>query len=248
MNACCRKQAAGFLLATCLVLPAAAGSLANFEASANSGGGGNGDCIGDPLLWDLGAELAFYGLAYGGMGSWTRMDSLAADDLDFPGLEPREWGEGLIPAARADGDYQWLEGDIHAARFDLEAGFGPFAGRYARTRFEDDRYDEELTLTRFHALYRMSFGGGVEVDLGLGRLILEGEGRDERFSYTVPVRLHLLPGCGVEFRPEWSENISEYSLGLLAGWKFVSLTAGYRWLHSPDETLDGPYAGLSLHF
>jgi hypothetical protein len=42
--------------------------------------------------------------------------------------------------------------------------------------------------------------------------------------------------------------VSDYDLAALLGWRYVSLKAGYRWVSSPRESLNGPYAGLSLRF
>lgn len=243
------------LIGTALCLPAArAGSLANFEAGALSGGatssGGSshgGDACAGPFL-ELAARIWLEGMVYGGVGSWLRVDPTAADLPGLPAREPREWGEGLLPVVRADTAYQWAGGDVRAVDAAVEAGFGPLAAQFTRRRFEERQPDDEMTLRRWHVLYRMSFGAGVEVDMGLGQLILDREQRTDRFSFTVPLLFHPAPGCGIEFRPAWSEDISEYDLGLLAGWKFVSLRAGYRWLHDPGETLEGPYAGLSAHF
>jgi hypothetical protein len=231
--------------------PARAGSLASFEAGAHASGGGSGigdDCLADPLLWELGGRLAFYGLAYGGIASWSRMDPLNADLIDMPGMAPREWGDSLLPVIRADADYQWVEGDIGAVSGRIEGGYGPFAVEFKRTQFDEEDPDDQLILTRWHALYRMSLGGGLEVDLGVGQLTLDGNSLLEETSFTVPLLFHPVPGCGLEFRPAWSDSLTEHSLGLILGTKFGSLTAGYRWLRNETDSLEGPYAGLSFHF
>lgn len=244
------------LLATCLTATlclsaAQAGSLASFEAGTHLSGGGSGDvgdCLADPILWELSGRLAFYGFAYGGIASWSCMDPLNADLIDMPGMAPRDYGDSLLPLVRVDADYQWVEGDVAAVCGRIEGGYGPFAFQYKRTQFDEEEPDDELTLEQWHVLYRMSLGGGFEVDLGIGRLTLEGDSTLEELSFTVPVLFHPVPGCGLEFRPAWSDSLTEHSLGLILGTRFGSLTAGYRWLRNETDSLEGPYAGLSFHF
>ncbi len=133
------------LIATALCLPSTrAGSLANFEAGALSSGSsfggsshGGDDCAG-PFL-ELAARIWLEGMVYGGVGSWVRMDPMTVDMPDLPALEPREWGEGLIPVVRADTAYQWVEGDVRAVDAAVEAGFGPLAAQFTRRRFEERR-------------------------------------------------------------------------------------------------------------
>lgn len=248
---------ASLLALLLLGLPTArAGSLGSFEGVAHGGGGyggGGSDCLADPFLWDLGFHVFFYGFAYGGIGSMDRMgpaDLALQDDFNF---KEREWGEALIPIARVDADYQWLNGDVDAVSVRGEAGYGAFAVQGRFTRFSEEEPGDELDFAQWHVLYRMSFGSMLEVDLGMGQFRLEGDDTLSELSFTVPVLLHYFPGIGLEYRPAWSDSLTEHSLGVLLGWKYGSLTAGYRWLRAGDdpeaeETLEGPYAGLSLHF
>jgi hypothetical protein len=141
-----------------------------------------------------------------------------------------------------------VESDINAVDTRFEAGYGPFAASVDRIVFDEDDSGKELTLTRWHGLFRMSFDAGLEVDMGFGALAIDGKNQSDRFSFTLPIRYHPAGGCGIEFRPAWSDQVSEYDLALLAGFKYVSLKAGYRWLRTPGEALDGPYAGLSISF
>ena len=66
------------------------------------------------------------------------------------------------------------------------------------------------------------------------------------------MRLYPVPWAGLELRPAWADingnTIADYELGVVLGPGYVSLRAGYRWTLSPGEALQGPYAGLSLHF
>ncbi len=245
------RVGAALLGAAILLLPtgpARAGALASFEAGAVSGSGGHGGDWGyDPFLMDLVARICVEGVFYGGACSWFRTFPDAGDYMDLP-VEPRAYGEALIPIVRVDSSYHWIESDVHAVEIAAELGYGPFAAQFTQTRFEEQEPDDTMILTRWHGLYRMSFGAGVEIDMGFGSLILDGNDQTGRFSFTLPILYHPLPGTGIEFRPAWSENVEEYDLALLAGWNFISLKAGYRWLRSPGRSLNGPYAGLSVHF
>lgn len=241
---------AGLLAAGPGAPSAAAGKLADFEAGAVSGNGsGSGDaCLADPLLTELAFRACTEGLFYGGASSWLRMNPEAPESVDMPDFTTRKWGEALIPVVRADSAYHWIESDVHAVEARVEAGYGPFAASYERMEFDEERPDDELTLTRWYGLFRMSFDAVLEVDLGFGSLTIDGDNQTDRFSFTLPVRFHPVPGCGIEFRPAWSDQVDEYDVALLGGYRFVSIKAGYRWLHAPGQSLDGPYAGLAVSF
>jgi hypothetical protein len=58
--------------------------------------------------------------------------------------------------------------------------------------------------------------------------------------------VHPHPNFGVEFRPAWSDRVSDYDLGVLITWRYASLKTGYRWVLTPHESLNGPYVGLSF--
>ena len=92
----------------------------------------------------------------------------------------------------------------------------------------------------------MSFGSRVETDLGAGTLTLDGETTATRWAVALPILVHPFAALGLEFRPTWAERVSDYDLALLLTWRCASLKAGYRWLATPHEVLDGPYLGLSL--
>jgi len=183
--------------------------------------------------------------------SWARADS-DVDKLDQWGAKPRKRGEPLIPTVRFDAAYQDVESDVEALDLRLQVGHGPLAFEVDRTRYEEDEPSDHLDLYRLYGLLRMSYGERVEVDLGLGGIILDGDDRDSGFSATTPVLIHPWDWLVFEFRPMWSKihgsRIDEYELGLLFNWEWAAFKAGYRWTHSPNESLDGPFLGLSIRY
>lgn len=92
----------------------------------------------------------------------------------------------------------------------------------------------------------MSFGPYVETDLGFGSLTLQGDDTTSSFLFSVPVLIHPDKHWGLEFRPAWSDRVSDYDLAALLTWRYASVKAGYRWVNSPHASLNGPYIGLSL--
>jgi hypothetical protein len=97
----------------------------------------------------------------------------------------------------------------------------------------------------------MSFSQYVEIDVGLGQMIVRGEGESSGFSLALPLRIQFSRYFGLSFRPAWgwisSNTISDVELGLSGSLRFVSLNAGYRWLSAGSASLDGPMIGLSFH-
>jgi hypothetical protein len=190
-------------------------------------------------------------LIWPGQLSWARA-ATDADALVDWNAEPREPGEPMIPIVRFDAAYQNVESDVEALDLRLQLGYGPLGFEINQTRYEEDEPPDHLDLYRLYGLWRMSYGERIEVDLGLGGIILDGEERNSGFSATTPILIQPWDWLLVEFRPMWSNihgsHINEYELGLLLNWKWAAFKAGYRWTHSPNESLDGPFLGLSIRY
>lgn len=173
--------------------------------------------------------------AYGGISSWEKAAA-------------RSKGEPLLPFVRLDLAYQDAESDVEAREVAFEAGYGPWAARFQRTAYAEESPQSDLRLSYIQALYRMSFGTAVEVDLGLGGTYLDGIGHSRGPGVSIPVRIYPWERLGFEFRPVWStingNPIRDYSLDIVAGWEYVSLTAGYRWVSTGPESLNGPRLGV----
>lgn len=191
------------------------------------------------------AQALQYTLWDGGACSWERVTDGAASGAE---PAPRRLGDPLIPFARFDLAYQYVESDVEALDVRAEAGFGPFGAHLDYTRYWEQAPADRLDLVRVLGLFRMSFGSTVEADLGCGVLTLNGDQPDSRFLLSLPVLIHPSPYWGVEFRPAWAARVSDYDLAALLTWRCASLKLGYRWVDSPNESLDGPYAGFSVRW
>jgi hypothetical protein len=191
-------------------------------------------------------DIFYYGMAYGGISSWERVNRASLNN-DLSEMYMREAGEVLIPFLRIDASYQKVKSDVDALNYSVDGGYGPIGIRFAGAHFKEQNPDDTMDITQIYGLYRMSYGGMVEIDIGVGSFSICGE-HEVRFSFTIPVLVHPSKYLGFEFRPVWAENISEYDVGVFSGVRYVSFKTGYRWLSGPAMTLDGPYAGLTVHF
>lgn len=226
--------------------PALAGKLDDFETEATEGDGDGGGGDSDDVYVD-GEDDAYFAAAlfallvpvYGATKSWDSVGSRAP-------------GEATLAFARVDAAYQLVESDVDAGDLRGELGYGPFALQARETHYDEDQPRDSLDLIQAHALLRMLFLPMLEVDLGLGAIVLDGDGTETGFSGTVPVLIHPWDFLGLEFRPAWAavndSTVSDYDLSLLAGWRFISARAGYRWTDSGDETLNGPIFGLAARW
>lgn len=205
-----------------------------------------GDLYSDLFGGFLG-EVFVGGLWYGGASSLARIDEdHAIEDTDENFT--RRAGEPLIPFLRLDADRQWIEPGLDAWNVAAEVGYGPIALRGRMQRYEEDEPDAELDLYETALLYRMSFGRHVEIDLGGGAVLLDGAANEARGTFTPALRIYPRPGFGLEFRSTLAQRLEIYDVALLAGPHFLGVKAGWRWTRSPDESLDGPYAGIAVSF
>ncbi len=171
----------------------------------------------------------------------------------------RELGDPQLPYARLDGSYQYISSNVSANDYRLALGYGPFAFKVNQTQYTELSPKDSLDLTRLYITYRMS-SGATQIDIGMGRLVIDGNDRSKLFYSTLPIRFHVkslistklwpawLSNTGIEFKPAWSGNISDYDLGLFYHFKFASVKAGYRWLSTDTQSLSGPYAGITVFY
>ncbi len=63
---------------------------------------------------------------------------------------------------------------------------------------------------------------------------------------------HLSENIDLELRPTLTainDNlIGDYDIGILMRHKYISFEMGYRWMLSENESLHGPYIGISLRY
>ncbi len=241
---------AQFALLLCSSAALGQGKLGAFEADVNaptkrvhrehdsSTPGCLSGAMGDALV-----NVFEFTLLAGGVCSWERV-SPEAQPADEPA--PRILGEPLIPFARCDLGYQRVSSDIHALDVRAEGGYGPLGVQFELTRYREHAAGDDLDLQRILGVYRMSFGSYVETDLGFGALTVSGDQTTSSFLFSIPLLIHPSAHWGIELRPAWSDRVSDYDVAALLTWRYASLKAGYRWVRSPHESLDGPYVGLSL--
>ena len=197
------------------------------------------------------AGSAFIALKRGGANSLHRIET-PFELYSGDGIPPRRHGEALIPFFRFDIAYQDVESDVTAMDYQFELGYGWIAFFLRSTVYEEKEPDDELEMLQYYGLYRMSINDQVEVDIGIGGIDLSGNESNNGFSTTIPVRYHPSDHYGFEFRPAWSNikgnSIWDFDLTVLAGWRYASIRAGYRWVHSPNASLNGPEIGISLRW
>jgi len=210
--------------------------------------------FGEALLGEVVGELFgtifFLGIMEGGVASAERMNP--GKNID---VIPRDAGEPLIPFLRLDSHYQWVDTDIYALDFRAEGGWGPFAVGIRNTRYKENLEDDtkdELDLLQIEFLYRMSWSKYFEMDIGIGALDVNGEEGNSGTSFSMPVLIYPVKNMGIEFRPTWTDingnKIRDYDSCLVFRTDYVSIKGGYRVVKIDEESLSGPYVGISFYY
>lgn len=190
-------------------------------------------------------------MVYGGGSSLARVSPNSNFDSGFE-VDLREAGDPLIPMLRVDVDVQDPGNNLDAYNIRGSAGYGPIGIEVAVDHFEEDDTDDTLKLIGWHILYRMSYGSQVEIDMGFGSLTVDGDDSNSGFSFSLPVTVYPREHIGVEFNPAWASingtTVRRYELAVYLSRDYVALKGGYRWTESPNESLDGPFVGLSFRY
>ncbi len=188
-------------------------------------------------------------------------DSVAEDDYDVSERDGFQHNIGTVgmPYVRFDYRWQYLDSDVDANDFLLEAGY-KYLAFYGRVTQYEDAANVNLDIEQYYAMVRTGgsddfyFPGSFQVGAGLGWYSIEGDQIQDGPALTVPVMLYPNDWFGVEFRPAWAvindKVLSDYDVSASLGHRFAHLRLGYRWLWVQHEGhwLDGPYAGLSFSF
>ena len=196
-------------------------------------------CIG--CAFELIFQLAFEALYQGGQYSW--------DQRLYNGSII---GTPILPTISLDTDYQHVDSDLYSINNRVEIGFGPFGFQYKELRYFEKEPKDQLKIYQFNYLHRMSDGKFIRVDLGLGSLTLEGNEKNTGFSLLAPIYVFLPKRWSLFLRPNWgwihTNTLQDYKLGFLFSQDYYSFQAGYRFVKSGEETLNGPFCGFNLHY
>lgn len=163
--------------------------------------------------------------------------------------EEEKPGDLLAPYIRADIAYRPVDNDIIAREQLIEVGVGAFAAHFNTSRYEESDPPDKLDLDYAFGMLRVPFtSSGFEIDYGVGRLTINGNENHSYAAYTLPVRYQPNEKICLEFRPMWTDEIKDYDAAVLAGFKYFSVKAGYRWVATSGTSLNGSYIGVSLHY
>lgn len=164
-----------------------------------------------------------------------------------------------LPYVRFDYRWQYLESDLDANDFLLEAGF-EYLALYGRVTQYRGAADEKLDIEQYYGMVRYGgtdefyFPGSFQIGAGVGWFSIKGDQIQEGPALTVPVMLYPNDWVGFEFRPAWTvineKTVSDYDLSVNLGHEFTHMSLGYRWLWVQHEGpwLKGPYAGVFVTF
>jgi len=167
--------------------------------------------------------------------------------------DERDPGWPTIPMLRLDTAYQNVNGsDIEAVDHTFEIGWGPVAAEFNHTYYWEDEPPDHLNIFQALFLWRMPASPNFEMDLALGNTMVEGNSSTNSFTIGFPARLWVNEHVGIEGRLMWTSldggSITDHRIGGVLRYEFASIKAGYRYRKSDEESLSGPYIGLSFRY
>lgn len=164
----------------------------------------------------------------------------------------REAGDHGLPLVGGDINFQSISPQINAIDGRAEFGYGPMAMQLRGAHFSDKEYSESLNVVHAHGLFRISGSSTLQINFGLGGVLLNGKSTNSGFSATIPVAIFPRGAWGGRFVPTWSwingNRISDYDGSVEYTRRFYSGRVGYRTSLAGDQSLSGPYLGFSFHY
>ncbi len=162
-------------------------------------------------------------------------------------LPRRKPGEPLIPLIRGDVNYRSLEDGQYAVDLRAEGGYGPFALQVSDSQCHLDGGTREIV--EGMGSLRMSIAEHAEIDACFGSLDISGDGQPAAFAWGVPVLIHPYKRpYGVEFRPVFSNRLTDLDIAAFAHYHAVSVKAGYRAQYKDETSFAGPYLGVTARY
>jgi hypothetical protein len=187
-------------------------------------------------------------------------DELTGDEwAEDGGLRHRKGTTGL-PYVRFDYRWQYLDSQLDAHDYLLEAGYKILAFYGRSTDYEDRSNGETLNIDQYYGMLRYGggddffFPGTFQIAAGLGGYSIRGMQKQDGVAFTLPLSFNPYDFIGFEFRPAWASindrNISDYDISMSLGYLYLQGRIGYRWLwvQHDGHWLDGPYAGMTFTF
>ncbi len=173
-------------------------------------------------------------------------------DIDPAKIEIRQAGEPTLPFYEVDYKYMYVNSEIIANDIGVQLGNGPLGFECRSTWFAERNPKDNLTLTQYHVLLRMSPNRSQEYGIGVGTLYLSGNGHHSGFSITFPIKFYPKHSFGIQFKPTYSwingNLINDNDLSFVLTKKFGSIELGYRSLDTNGKSLNGSYIGLAWHY
>ncbi|WP_419659865.1 hypothetical protein [Desulfosarcina variabilis] len=154
---------------------------------------------------------------------------------------------------RADAAYRFVDKNIYAWDFHVEMCYSVFGISISDSEYYEDEPANELRLTYVHGfLHLPPITDSVDLNVAAGSVTMKGDESNSGYSISLPVRINLRKYLFLEVRPVWSwihhSPIKDCEVCITAGHENISAKVGYRFVASENESLDGPFIGLTFKF
>jgi len=150
---------------------------------------------------------------------------------------------------RIDARYQTTKTDISGIGFHLEVAKNNYGFLTQYTKYDEITPSDELSFTQFHGLFKASTKNNLNLAIGIGVGMLQGEHNTSGISFYLPVHYRFNNIFSAEASSSLTSlnnnAIIDSKLSIKFNYKNISLLLSYLSFISPEENISGPSIGVS---
>lgn len=166
-------------------------------------------------------------------------------------INEREPGDPINSVFRLDASHQNLQSDVSAVDYGAEFSYAIFALHYRSTSLHEPSAIDDLQIKQASVLIRGA-DKTFSIAFGVGAATISGQQQNTGSMYTIPIKSRVNNYLIFGFRPTLmiinGHLIQDYDVSGELLWRYAGVRLGYRYIDAGNNSLRGPYMGLSAYY